>query len=144
MKYEIDFKDVQILEEKIKQLPNVAETEINKVLHTDGIELVEKHVTRLIPVSKRKKNTPWYLQNRKTKHARDTDWSKNEKENLGFTVKTKGGAANNKGSFGYLVFPDQGRGQPEQNFTERGAENALPHIINKLHGSLTELLGGSL
>lgn len=140
----MDYRDVERLETKIKQLPNVAEKEINKVLHTDGIEIVTKQVTRLIPKSDRNKNTPWYLENKKTRHARDAKWSTNEKSNLSFTVKSKGGAANKKGSFGYLVFPDEGRGQPEQAFTEKATDVAVPQIVNKLHGKLTELIGGSL
>lgn len=144
MKFEMDYQDVTRLENKIKQLPNIAERAINMVLHTDGIELVERNVTRLIPISDRNKNTPWYKRNGSVKHARDAAWSTSERDNLGFNVKSKGGAANKRGSFGYLVFPDEGRGQEKQSFTDRATDVAVPQIVNKLHGKLTEILGGSL
>ena len=147
MIFELDYQQMLRLEESIRQLPNRAERVINEVLHSDGIELVEKNVTRLIPVSQRNKNTPWYRQHGSVKHARDADWYISKNEPLGFTVKSRGGAANKRGSFGYLIFPDEGRGRSnprEQNFTERATNIAVPKIVDKLHGKLIETIGGSL
>lgn len=144
MIFEIDYRQIQRLEDRIRQLPNRAEQVINETLHTEGVELVEKNVTRLIPVSKRNKNTKWYREHGRVNHAKNTKWSTNKNEHLGFTVKSKGGAANKRGSFGYLVFPDEGRGQGEQNFTERATDSAVPKIVDKLHGKLIETIGGNL
>lgn len=139
----IEFDDLSALHDKLKQLPGQAERAINDVLHGEGIEIVTQETTNLLPKSDRTKNTPWYVRNKKTKHARDSKWSKSEKHNLGFVVKSKGGAANKPGSFGYLVFADEGRGRSnpwEQNFTGRSIQRATPKIIDRLHGSLDELL----
>lgn len=128
----IEFDDLTTLHDKIRQLPNLAERAINDVLHTQGIEIVTNEMTNLMPKSKGSK-----------KHAKDSKWSKSEEHNLGFTVKTRGGAAKNKGSFGYLVFPDEGRGPFNpwvQNFSGRAAQRATPKILDKLHGTLDELL----
>lgn len=144
MIFTLDYREIQRLEESIRQLPNRAEQAINQTLHTEGVDLVERNVTHLLPVSERNKNTPWYKRHGSTKHAKDANWSTSENDNLAFTVKSKGGAANKRGSFGYLVFPDEGRGQPEQNFTERATDVAVPQIVDKLHGKLLETIGGSL
>ncbi|RHW38702.1 hypothetical protein D1B33_07460 [Lysinibacillus yapensis] len=144
MIFELDYREIQRLQENIRQLPNRAEKVINQTLHTDGVKLVESNVTRLIPVSNRNKNTKWYREHGSVKHAKDTKWSISKTENLGFILKSKGGAANKRGSFGYLVFPDEGRGQEEQNFTERATDIAVPQIMSKLHGKLIETIGGNL
>lgn len=144
MIFELDYQQLQEFENRIRELPNHAERAINETLHTEGIELIERNVTRLIPESRRNKNTPWYRQHGSVKHAKDGNWSINKKENLGFLIKSKGGAANKRGSFGYLVFPDEGRGQTEQNFTERATDIAVPQIVNKLHGKLIETIGGNI
>lgn len=129
----IEFSDLSSLQEKIKQLPGRAEKAINQVLHTTGIEIVTQEMTNLLPESR--SNTK--------KHAKKSKWSTSEESNLGFIVKSKGGAANKKGSYGYLVFPDEGRGPFNpltQNFSGRAAQRATPKILEKIHGSLEELL----
>ena len=137
----IEFDDLSALHEKLKQLPGQAEKAINKTLHTDGIEIVTQETTNLLPKSDKDKSTPWYVKNKKTEHARDVKWSRSEKHNLGFVVKSKGGQAKNVGSYGYLVFVDEGIGnKQERNFTGEGIKAATPKIIDKLHGSLDELL----
>ncbi|HDR4840249.1 TPA: hypothetical protein QCR21_006057, partial [Bacillus cereus] len=55
----------------------------------------------------------------------------------------RGGAANKKGSFGYLVFPNEGRGSHnplEQRFAERGIVNARPRILAELHKGVDKVL----
>lgn len=131
MRAMVVFDDLTSLNERIRQFPNRAEKAINEVLHTQGIEIVTREMTNLLPVSKVNK-----------KHARDSRWSKSEISNLEFVVKTKGGAANKKGSFGYLVFPDEGRGPSnpwQQNFSGRSLQQSTPKILEKLHGALNNL-----
>ena len=144
MIFEMDYQQLQELENRIRQLPNHAERVINETLHTEGIEIIERNVTRLLPVSKRNKSAPWYRQHGSTKHAKDGNWSISKKEPLGFMLKSKGGAANKRGSFGYLIFPDEGRGQTEQNFTERATDIAVPKLLETLHGKLIETIGGHI
>lgn len=132
MRAQVEFNDVMALEEKIKMFPGRAEKAINKTLHTEGIEIATREMTNLIPVSKAKK-----------KHAKEINWSRSEIGNLEFVVKSKGGAANKKGSFGYLIFPDEGRGPSNpwaQHFSDRSLQKATPKILEKLHGALEELI----
>lgn len=131
-RYEVDYSDIAMLEQSIMQLAGRAEEVVNAVLHVDGVRIVTEHITELLPVSNRHKN-----------HAKESSWSKSRTDNLEFTVLSKGGAASNKGSFGYLVFPDEGRGRSnpeEQDFMQRGLDAATPVIIEKLHEKMSLLL----
>lgn len=128
MKVEIDSRDVERLEKNLSKLGDEAESTVNNVLHDFGVNTVKKDVTVLLPVSVRNK-----------KHAKFSDPFTHEPENLGFIFKTKGGAAKNKTSWGYLVFPDEGRGPRnpvEQDFTGRGVNTARPKIIDELAESI--------
>jgi hypothetical protein len=123
--YQIDYKDLEALEEKFKKLPGRVESLINSYLHLDGASKVAKDITALIRVSRADK-----------KHARLSKWWKVRPLNLGFVIVAKGGAANKKGSFGYLVFPNEGRGPRnplEQRFFERGLERATPKLVADMH-----------
>ncbi|KMK77623.1 hypothetical protein [Alkalihalobacillus pseudalcaliphilus] len=133
MKFELDYSEIELLEEKFKRLPENVEQTVNTYLHKEGVSHTTKDITALIPVSVPTK--PGKLKS----HARFRKWSTDEKENLGFTVKSRGGAANRPGSYGYLVFPNEGRGprnHKEQSFMERGLERATPRIINGIHDEI--------
>jgi hypothetical protein len=137
VKFELDYEAIKRLEMKMAKLPDRMERATNDVLHTDGIRIATEEITKLIPVSTRKGKI------RNKKHARHSNWSKSEKINLGFVIKARGGAANKKGSFGYLVFPNEGRGAHnpvEQRFMERGLEAATPRILAKLHEKIDQIL----
>jgi hypothetical protein len=137
VKFELDYKAIERLEKKMMQLPGKMESVTNDVLHTDGIRIATEEITKLIPVSTRKGKI------RNKKHAKHSNWSKSEKINLGFVIKARGGAANKKGSFGYLVFPNEGRGAHnpvEQRFMERGLEAATLKILSKLHERIDKVL----
>lgn len=137
VKFELDYKAIERLEMKMAKLPDKMESATNDVLHTDGIRIATEEITKLIPVSTRKGKI------RNKKHAKHSNWSKSEKINLGFVIKARGGAANKKGSFGYLVFPNEGRGAHnpvEQRFMERGLEAATPKILAKLHEKIDQIL----
>lgn len=132
MEIEVDFSDVEILEERISKLGDDAETTVNEILHGMGVETVTKDVTDLLPVSSRQK-----------KHAKHSKPFTHTPQNLGFIFKTRGGASKNKTSFGYLVFPDEGRGPRnplEQDFTGRGIDRAKPKIIDELTEVITKKL----
>jgi hypothetical protein len=141
IRFELDYSEVQRLEEKMARLPGVMEKVVNDVLHTDGVDISTEEITNLIP------NSQWKNRNLSKQHARTSKWSRSETHNLGFTIKSKGGAANKKGSYGYLVFPNEGRGphnHVEQRFMERGMEVATPRILEKLHEKIEEKLGEEL
>lgn len=125
MRAELDFKEVEKLERNIGRLPNVAETVINQTLETQATRIVVEEITKLIKIG-----------DRGGRHAKQSKWEKVNKFNLGFDIVASGGAAKNKGSFGYLVFPNEGRGSrnpTEQRFAERGLEAAEPKIIDVLN-----------
>lgn len=125
VRYEIDYSEVEKLQEKFKKIPEHVEVLINSYLHVEGATKVANAITPLIRVSRRTK-----------RHARHSKWWRVRPENLGFTIVARGGAAKNKNSFGYLVFPNEGRGPrnpQEQRFFERGLEQATPHILNELN-----------
>src|SRR5690554_4245347 len=129
MEIRIDFSEVELLEQKLSKLGDDAESTVNEILHGMGVETVTRDVTNLLPVSSRDK-----------KHAKYSNPFTHEPENLGFVFKTRGGAAKNKTSFGYLIFPDEGRGPRnprEQDFTGRGIEQAKPKIIDELREVIT-------
>ncbi|MGY2609479.1 hypothetical protein [Bacillus pretiosus] len=135
--FEVDYAAIEKLEEKMRMLPNKMEPVVNTILHTDGIQIATEEITKLLPVSRSK----WSVRNKT--HAKNSNWSKSEKMNLGFKVMARGGAANKKGSFGYLVFPNEGRGSHnplEQRFAERGLMNAKSKIIEKLHEGVDKVI----
>ncbi|WJE51156.1 hypothetical protein QRE66_17810 [Bacillus cereus] len=135
--FNLEFEQLQRLEEKMMRLPNKMEPTINNILHTDGIRIATEEIAKLIPVSRSK----WSVRNKT--HAKNSNWSKSEKLNLGFRIMSRGGSANKKGSFGYLVFPNEGRGSHnplEQRFVKRGIENATPKILEKLHEGVDKVL----
>lgn len=141
IKYKLDYSEIVKLQNKISQLPDVMEDVINDTLHTDGAEITIEEITKFIPVSTFKNRM------RKKKHAKTSNWSKVKNDNLGFTITTKGGAAKKKGSFGYLVFPNEGRGPSnpvEQRFMEKGLEKATPRIMNRLNERIDKKLEEAL
>jgi hypothetical protein len=137
VRFELDYEEIARLEKKMAQLPGKMEGAVNEVLHTDGIRIATEEITKLIPVSRRNNRT------RNKIHAKTSKWSTSERHNLGFTIKSKGGAANKKGSFGYLVFPNEGRGAHNpiaHHFMEKGLEAATPKILAKLHEKIDKTL----
>jgi len=137
VQFSLEYDQIRILEEKMKQLPDKMEPVVNETLHGFGITTAIEEITKLIPVSSRKGRK------RNKTHARTSLWSRSLKENLGFKIISKGGAAKNKGSFSYLVFPNEGRGSHnplEQRFAERGMNAATPKILNKLNDNIDQVL----
>jgi hypothetical protein len=125
VEFGLDYRDIEKLEAKFKRLPGRIENIINSYLHLEGATKMAKDITMFIRVSKADK-----------RHAKLSKWWKVRPHNLGFEIVAKGGAANKKGSFGYLVFPNEGRGPRnplEQRFFERGLERATPKLLQDMH-----------
>lgn len=131
--FRLDAEDVKRLEAAMAEIPNKAEKAINEVLWDQGIETLTDDVTRFIPMSK----------GSKARHARSSDWSKSTTFNLGFLMVSKGGAAKNKSSFGYLIFPDEGRGIKNNyayDFTGKGQNMAQPKIMDMLSTNIIKTI----
>lgn len=137
IRFELNDQQIRELTAKMIRLPNRMEKTINSVLHEDGISIATQDITSLIP------NSQWKNSALNKQHARTSNWSKSEKFNLGFTIKSRGGAANKRGSFGYLVFPNEGRGPSnpiEQRFMERGLTKATPRILEAISLKIDQVL----
>lgn len=119
--FNVDFKRLTQLKEAMLKIPDRSEAVLNKYLHERGGDIVLKSILSLTPNSGRDKSR-W--SNHK-KHAKESNPYKQDSFNLGFRIYARGGAANNQGSFGYLVFPNEGRGPSNpiaQEFFQKGLE----------------------
>lgn len=61
--WSVEFGDIEALERKMKQIPSKSEQTLNRVLHTDGVNLAVESIQPKIPVSTwkgrvRNKNMP--------------------------------------------------------------------------------------
>lgn len=130
--FEIHIKDMDTIFERIQAAGERSEGIINDVLHEYGGGKIEEKIMPLIPASGRK----W---KGKKKEARSAQPFRQEKGNLSVTVKTKYG-------YHYLYFPDDGsntiKHRGNQRFMYRGAEQALPEILEQCTAKLTEEIGG--
>lgn len=122
VKYEFDYEEIEELIIKVTKVAGDSENVINNILKVEAKQTFVPSITSLIPVSDKKKG----------EHAASSKWSRIVSGNLEFTIKARGGAANKPGSFGYLVFPNEGRGKRnprEQRFFEKGRDLQLPHLV---------------
>lgn len=138
IEFQLDDDQTKRLEEAMAKIGSESEDLVNKVLKTKGTKLMMQKIIEFMPQS-----------SLNTRHAKQSNPLRNKMMNLGFETKSKGGAANKAGSFGYLVFPNEGRGPRNhvaQRFVERGAETAneliLQELIDAIEKRHTELLGG--
>lgn len=130
MKYILDTKGQDELIAAMKATPGKVEVAANKALHTTGGKEVSMAIIGFMPRS-----------NRNKKHAKDGDALNQEDLNLGFRIYARGGAARNKGSYGYLVFPNEGRGRSNpvaRKFFEEGLESREDKLILIVLDALAE------
>ena len=123
-KFALNSDDLQKLEESIVRLQETGEKTINEVLHNESGDKVIQSIQSLINVSSKRKGT----------HARHGKPFKLETFNLGFFIKTYP-------RYGYLIFPDEGRGvrNPiEQDFSGKGIEKERPNVVDRLLQVLTQ------
>jgi hypothetical protein len=118
-RFELDYSEVQKLQEKFKKIPSEVEKTINEFLHGTGVEIATNHILSRMSVS-----------NRNKKHAKDSNPLKNIKFNLGFELKPKP-------KFRYLAFPDRALGTSVNNspdeFMKKGLNDSTEKIINGMN-----------
>lgn len=127
----INYEDIVRLEEKFKKLPNTAEYEINDYLWSEAGEILQKEVYSKMPRSVYKH----YSQKQPKTHAKDSESLEIVKYNLGVKVQTK--TKPRSKDFGYLIFPDEGRGirqrkKGSQEFFGKALENKSKDVIEGL------------
>lgn len=140
MKYNeisVDFKDIESLEKKFKLLPNSVEYEINNYIWSEAAKILEKEVYTRMPLSKYQhlsKGAP------KT-HAKQSESLEKIRYDLGIKIQTK--TQPKSKDFGYLIFPDEGRGirqrkKRKQEFFNKALESKSTKITNGLTDHLNK------
>lgn len=133
--WSVEFGDIEALENKFKQIPGKSEQTLNRVLHTDGVNLAAESIQPKIPVS------TWKGRVRNKKHAKDQKALTNSKLNLGFVIRPTP-------RFNYLKYPDLGIGNSKKNtprkILERGLQTATPKISERLNTELDKVINQTL
>lgn len=132
----LDFSGSEKLFEAMQRIPEKSEAIVNNVLRSKGTKEVMQGIVGFMPIS-----------NRNKKHAKFSNPLKEQLFNLGFDIVARGGAANKKNSFGYLVFPNEGRGSHNpvaQEFFQKGLSDresiVLDYIVDELVRAQQEML----
>lgn len=126
----LNFKDIVKFEEKIKALPKTAEYEINNFLWNNGGNILKEQVTRFMPRSNKNKA---YMKNAPKVHAKDVESLDKVTYNLGIKIQTH--LKPRSKDFGYLIFPDEGRGKHQHNaqeFFKRSLDAKSDEVSDKL------------
>ncbi len=140
----LEFKDIKKLEEKMKALPQKAEYEVNSYLWNSGGDILRKQVYANMPRSNKNKSK---VKNGPKAHAKDVESLDKVTFNLGVKVQTH--LKPKSKDFGYLIFPDEGRGiyqkkKGAQEFfgkaleskTNEVADGLLNHLNKKIEEEL--------
>ena len=118
-RFELDAKDYDSLVLAMSRFPKNAEAIVNEVLHTEGGQLIEEEIRRLMPVS----GVKW---KGKKPAAKTGNSLMQENGNLSVTIRTRK-------DYHYLYFPDDGTTtrshHGEKYFFLGGAENQQHEII---------------
>ena len=140
----LDFVELAKFEERIKNLPRKAEYEINNYLWNDAGNILRKQVYANMPRSTKNKAK---VKNAPKVHAKDVESLDKATFNLGVRIQTH--LKPKSKDFGYLIFPDEGRGfrqkrKGEQAFFSKAldnkeneiAEGLLNHLDKKIEEEL--------
>lgn len=140
-KYEATAKLIK----QFENLPRTAEYSINEYLWDEVGEILEKEVMRRMPRSSSKH----YGKNVPKSHAKDTD-SLEIFKGINLMVKVETKVKPKSKDFGYLIFPDEGRGihnvkKGPQNFFQKTldskeneiTEGLTKHLINDIEKNIT-------
>lgn len=126
----LDYSKSIELENKLKALPNKAEYETNNYLWSKAGNILEKGVYERMPRSKYR-----HSKSMPKSHAKDTESLEIIRYNLGVKIQTK--VKPKSKDFGYLIFPNEGRGIRQRNkgsqeFFEKTLESKSDEITNGL------------
>lgn len=126
----LEFKNIETLEKKFKALPLTAEFEVNNYMWNQAGDILKKEVYRNMPQSRRNKSN---IQNAPKIHAKSTESLDKVTYNLGIKIQTH---LNPKSKdFGYLIFPDEGRGKHQsraQEFFGKALNNKSDEVSDGL------------
>ena len=133
----LDYKDLVKLEEKLKLLPNTAEYEVNNYLWSEAGDMLEKEVYKRMPRS----HYEHYSKGKPKSHAKDSESLEIIRYYLGVKVQTK--IKPKSKDFGYLIFPDEGRGirqkkKGSQEFFGKSLESQENKVIDGLTNHLNK------
>lgn len=125
----LDYSKSIELEQKLKLLPGKAEYEVNNFLWSEAGNILEKEVYDKMPRSQYKKY------GKPKTHAKDSESLEIIRYNLGVKIQTK--IKPKSKDFGYLIFPNEGRGIKQKNkgaqeFFDKTLENKSDEITNGL------------
>lgn len=140
----IDFSQVKNFQERWNALPKKSEYEANNYLWNEGGDIFKKQVFKFMPRSNKDKSN---VKKAPKVHAKDSESLDKITFNLGIKVQTH--LKPSSKDFGYLIFPDEGRGKHqrrkgEQAFfgraletkTDEVTDGLLDHLNNKIEEEL--------
>lgn len=132
----LNYTKLAKFEERIKALPQKAEYEINNYLWNDAGNTLKKQVYANMPRSSKNKSK---VTNAPKTHAKDVESLDKATFNLGVRVQTH--LKPKSKDFGYLIFPDEGRGIHQK---RKGAQEffgkALESKTNEIADGLLDYL----
>lgn len=126
----LDYSEIAKLEEKIKALPKKAEYEINNYLWNNAGNILQKQVYANMPRSHKDKSK---VKKAPKVHAKDVDSLDKETFNLGVRIQTH--LKPSLKDFGYLIFPDEGRGKHQK---RKGAQEFFGRALDKRTNEIAE------
>lgn len=126
----LNYNDILKLQEKLKLLPLKAEYEVNNYLWSEAGSILEKEVYTRMPRSEYK-----HSKGKPKMHAKDTESLDIIRYNLGVKIQTK--IKPKSKDFGYLIFPDEGRGikqkrKGSQEFFRKALDSKSEKIVDGL------------
>lgn len=127
-------KDIETLQKKLSLLPNTAEYELNNYFWNKAGNVLQDKVMQNMPRSNRNKSN---IKKAPKVHAKDVESLEKVRYNLGIKVQTQ--LKPKSKDFGYLIFPDEGRGK-HQSESQEFFNRALESETNKLQTGLIEHL----
>lgn len=133
----LKFEDIEALEKKFKLLPNTAEFEINNYMWSEASKILEKEVYKRMPLSKYEH----FTKGAPKTHAKQSESLEQVRYQLGIKIQTK--IRPRSKDFGYLIFPDEGRGirqrkKGKQEFFNKALESENSKITKGLTSHLNK------
>lgn len=127
-----NYNALKNFQEKFEKIPSRSEYAINEYLWDEAGDILEKEVKRRMPRSADKH----YGKNVPKSHARDTD-SLEIYKGINLMVKVETRTKPKSRDYGYLIFPDEGRGihnkrKGAQQFFQKSLDAKEDEITNGL------------